>query len=178
MGRSTSLEGARRWGILVTWKIVGASTRNSGGRISHCSGMASESLRQVLRAEVVLAVGPAAAPGLCWSDCQLPTLRDVSCLRPNFSTARLGVEVLFEDNSAATAFEASDGNWEGVAAGLAAPLWRPSLHYSHITSFPRLPMLPPAASTGAAGAEFLLGLSHGDALCKCYPWSWQPYMGS
>ena len=83
--------------------------------------MASESLRQFLRAEVLLAVGPAAAPGLCWSDCQLPTLRDVSCLRPNFSTARLGVEVLFEDNSAATAFEASDGNWEGVAARLAAP---------------------------------------------------------
>ena len=83
--------------------------------------MASESLRQFLRAEVLLAVGPAAAPGLCWSDCQLPTLRDVSCLRPNFSTARLGVEVLFEDNSAATAFEASDGNWEGVAAQLAAP---------------------------------------------------------
>ena len=99
--------------------------------------MASESLRHFLRTEVILAVGPEAAPGLCWSDCQLPTLAEVSCLRPCFNASRIGGEALFRNNSAPTVFEESDGNWEGVAARLAAPrrssvLRLSSLFVSHV----------------------------------------------
>jgi hypothetical protein len=106
----------------VTWRIAGAFRRSSGVLVSRCSSMASESLRHFLRPEVTLAVGPEAAPGLCWSDCQLPTLEEVSCLHPCFNASRIGGEALcFGNNSAPTVFEVSDGNWEGVAARLAAP---------------------------------------------------------
>ena len=89
------------------------------------------------RTEVVIAVGPEAAPGLRWSDCQSPTLAEVLCLRPCFNASRIGGESLFRDNSAPTAFEVSDGNWEGVAARPAAPrrssvLRLSSLFVSHV----------------------------------------------
>ena len=83
--------------------------------------MAQANLRQYLCAEVVLAVGPALAPGLCWTDCVLPTLQDVSCLRSRFRATRVPADMLFEDTSAPTAFEASDGNWERVAEELSIP---------------------------------------------------------
>lgn len=68
-----------------------------------------------------MSVGPTVAPGLLWSDCELPTLRVVECLRPQFRTLRVDNDLLFSDNSEPTALEASDGNWEGIAAQLAAP---------------------------------------------------------
>jgi len=43
--------------------------------------MAQEQLRQFLRAEVAMAVGPLVAPSLQWSTTQLPTLQFVDALR-------------------------------------------------------------------------------------------------
>lgn len=80
--------------------------------------MTAEQLRQSLRAEVALAVGPQVAPTLSWSSCQLPTLKNVTPLRSLLRTASLGAEIFLADNSELTAFEASDGNWERVAADL------------------------------------------------------------
>jgi len=73
--------------------------------------MAAEHLRQALRAEVALAVGPVLAPHLRWSTSQLPTLRDVLPLRSLLLTTGTDVDTLLVDTSALTLFEASDGNW-------------------------------------------------------------------
>ena len=81
--------------------------------------MAQEHLRHFLRAEVALELGPSVAPGLMWSAAQLPTLENVDPLRPE--AIQGGLVLLFSDNSDATIFEASDGNWEGLAAGLCVP---------------------------------------------------------
>ena len=83
--------------------------------------MAQEQLRQFLRAEVAMAVGPAVAPGLQWSTAQLPTLQAVDALRVLPRAPQGRVAHLVFDNSDATVFEVSDGNWEGVAAGLCIP---------------------------------------------------------
>lgn len=85
--------------------------------------MAAEHLRQALRAEVALAVGPVLAPHLRWSTSQLPTLRDVLPLRSLLLTTGTDVDTLLVDTSALTLFEASDGNWERVAANLPLSTW-------------------------------------------------------
>ena len=85
--------------------------------------MAAEHLRQALRAEVALAVGPVLAPHLRWSTSQLPTLQDVLPLRSLLLTTGTDVDTLLVDTSALTLFEASDGNWERVAANLPFSTW-------------------------------------------------------
>ena len=82
--------------------------------------MAQEQLRQFLRAEVAMAVGPLVAPSLRWSTTQLPTLQFVDALRDLPQVPSGSAAHLFSNDSDPTAFEVSDGNWEGVAAGLCA----------------------------------------------------------
>lgn len=82
--------------------------------------MAQEQLRQFLRAEVAMAVGPLVAPSLQWSTTQLPTLQFVDALRDLPQVPSGSAAHLFSNDSDPTAFEVSDGNWEGVAAGLCA----------------------------------------------------------
>ena len=101
--------------------------------------MASDSLRQFLRAEVVLAVGPARASELDWSDCQLPTLKDVADLRLLFQGSPASINSLFGDRSVPTLFEESDGNWEEVAAQLALPRRAPVQVLSDLFSSSVLP---------------------------------------
>ena len=101
--------------------------------------MASDSLRQFLRAEVVLAVGPARASDLDWSDCQLPTLKDVADLRLLFQGSPASINSLFGDRSVPTLFEESDGNWEEVAAQLALPRRAPVQVLSDLFSSSVLP---------------------------------------
>ena len=65
-----------------------------------------------------MAVGSSVAPSLQWSTAQLPTLKVIDAL-PNLPQAPPGgASHLLSNDSDPTAFEVSDGNWEGVAAGL------------------------------------------------------------
>ncbi len=67
-----------------------------------------------------MAVGPLVAPSLQWSTTQLPTLQFVDALRDLPQVPSGSAAHLFSNDSDPTAFEVSDGNWEGVAAGLCA----------------------------------------------------------
>ncbi len=75
-------------------------------------------LHHFLRSEVVIELGPDAAPHLRWGRSTLPTLLDVEPLRDAAVAAGLDDGALFANFSSRTPLEQSDGNWTGLAARL------------------------------------------------------------
>lgn len=73
-----------------------------------------------LRADVIRSLPPADAERAAWSDARFPTLRDVDVLAGLVSHLGLSRTRLLSDDSAPTALERSDGNWESVMNRLAA----------------------------------------------------------
>ena len=104
------------WDILATSPTESASTTSCRGA---CATLMSASLlHHFLRSEVVIELGPDAAPHLRWGRCLLPTLLDVEPLRDAAITAGLDDGALLANFSFRTPLELSDGNWTGLAARL------------------------------------------------------------
>ena len=80
--------------------------------------MSADHLHHFLRSEVLLVLGPGAAPSLRWGACRLPTLLSVEPLRGIICAEGLDASALLSDSSRITPLERSDGNWRGVAASL------------------------------------------------------------
>ena len=73
--------------------------------------MSASILHHSLRSEVVIELGPDAAPHLRWGRCLLPTLLDVEPLRDAAITAGLDDGALFANFSSRNPLELSDA-WQ------------------------------------------------------------------
>jgi len=78
-------------------------------------------LQANLKADVLLAIGPAAGPLAAWSAARIPTLINVSILHPLVLRIGADPEQLLRDLSPLTAIERGQGNWEAAVAALAPP---------------------------------------------------------
>ena len=78
-------------------------------------------LQAHLKAEILLALGPALGSQATWSKARVPTLTDVSSLLALVQNAGADPAQLLRDLSPITALEQSQGNWEDVMAALATP---------------------------------------------------------
>ena len=125
--------------------------------------MSASLLHHFLRSEVVIELGPDAAPHLRWGRCTLPTLLDVEPLRDAAVAAGLDDGALFANFSSRTPLAALD-------LPSASLLRCAELQRSASTSFRRLRApRPHVAPPGATGVEFLLGRQLGDACTKSFP---------
>ena len=76
-------------------------------------------LQANLRADLLLAIGPALGPSVSWSSARVPTLTDPDLLRGLVLRAGANPEHLLRDLSPTTAIEQGQGNWESALVNLA-----------------------------------------------------------